>query len=769
VNEDIAGNATRRDRQTGAKLGPLDEEPVEEWVERISARADVSVSEVRRILDRYNIAPARALPPRRHLLLKAVHFAGIKDLAVDGHRDVRRLVPFSFTHEFGPGLTAFGTRNQNEAGKTSLLEVIIWGLRGRCNLQVDVRRWIHQASLEIELAGDKILVGWTITNGRPRGQVLLLNETSRPGWTDIDDRARAHFREQVDRTFGDVEQQSEGTGAHPRGESSGNVPLSHALTELGNDGVVELARFDGDVEFEAVMGAIMLERLGFQRLPQWQRAPAATQVEDTDGTLGEHGWAAWSQALVITNPATKIPLGEEQYVAGRLLQVYLGTAWAAPAAVAAARKSQLESRLGVLRRRVANVEAERGRSLRTLRAEVEELSARLAVMPEVDAVAEADRLLAEIDMAAEEYAQAQQAFTLAAATYGATAKLLEAAEADEYALGQAAVTKRFWHSLKPSCCPRCDAAVEEDRWRQELEGHCSLCGSDVALADGDAATVGQPEPLSGEEAARMVRERVTNISVDELDDLSAVRLQVAQLRSRASSEDRAMDETQAARDATRARLEAARQAGQAVRPGAARARRDAELAVARAQGQLNERSRSGADDPDAVNLRETQAALSVVTAAERVARDRRDSDQAQLLGDVSEVVTDLGRRLGVAQLESATLRGNLNMPVIKGGQRHNFGSLTEGEVLRLKIALVIALLRVGTSAGVGRHPGLLLIDSLGREEVNPDDLVTMLQELQQIALDAQLQIVATSAYGDVLERALPPTSLRLAGVGEWMW
>jgi hypothetical protein len=747
---------------------PPDEEPVEEWIERISSGTDVPVSEVRSILDRYNIAPARALPPRRRLLLKAVHFAGIKDLAVDGRRDVRQLVPFSFTHKFGPGLTAFGTRNQNEAGKTSLLEVIIWGLRGRCNLQRDVRRWIYQASLEIELAGDNIFIGWTITNGRPRGRVLLLSD-KRHEWAEIEDQARAYFREKVDRHLSDLEQQGEGAGTALAVESSEGGPMSHVLSALGKDGAVELAGFVGDAEFEAVMGAVMLERLGFQRLPQWQRAPAAAQVEPTDGTLSEHGWAAWSQALVITNPAIKIPLGEEQYVAARLLQVYLGTAWAAPAAVAAARKSQLESRLGVLRRRVASVEAERETSLQRLRAEIEELSARLAVMPEVDAVAEADRLLAEIDRAAKEYAQAQQTYVTAAATYGATAKLLEAAEADEYALGQAAVTRRFWHSLKPSCCPRCDTAVEEDRWRQELEGHCSLCGSDVALADGDTDTAGQPEPLSSEEANRMVREGVVNINIDELDDLSAVRLQVAQLRSRASAEDRAMDDAQAARDASRARLEAAREGGQAARSGPARARREVELALARAQGQLNERARSGADDPDAANLREAQAAVSVVTAAERVARDRRDSDQAQMLDDVSDVVSELGRRLGVAQMEGATLRGNLNMPVIKGGQRHNFGSLTEGEVLRLKIALVIALLRVGTSAGVGRHPGLLLIDSLGREEVNPDDLATMLQELQQIALDAQLQIVATSAYGDILERVLPQTSLRLAGVGEWMW
>ena len=45
----------------------------------------------------------------------------------------------------------------------------------------------------------------------------------------------------------------------------------------------------------------MLERLGFQSLPQRQRAPGNARIDETDGILSEHGWNAWSQALVITN------------------------------------------------------------------------------------------------------------------------------------------------------------------------------------------------------------------------------------------------------------------------------------------------------------------------------------------------------------------------------------------------------------------------------------------------------------------------------------
>jgi hypothetical protein len=626
-----------------------------------------------------------------------------------------------------------------------------------------VRRWIREAAIETTLAGDRILIGWVVANGRPRGRVLLLDAGRKVDWGSIDDGALTRFQSQAAQGQDDARRRNYLDG------DPGEMPLDEFLTAFTAAGAVELAEFDGDAEFEAVVGELMLERLGFQRLPQWQKAPADARIEDTDGSLGEHGWAAWSQALVITNPAIKVPLGEETYVAARLLQVYLGTAWAGPAAVAAARKSQLESRSGVLHRRAASLESERASSIQGLEAEAQELSARLAAMPEPNAVAEASRLLAEIAAAAEEYAAAQEAYVAAAAAFGATAKLLESAEADEYALEQAAVTRRFWHSLKPSCCPRCDTAVEEDRWQRELEGHCSLCGSDVDLAPEDGGTASQSEPLSTEEAVSLVRAGNADIDLDQLDDLSAVRLQVVQLRTRASEEDAAMDAAQTTRDANRARLEAARQAGMAVDGEAVRTRREIELSLARVQGQLSERARSGSDGPDALILRETQDALAVVSAAERVARQRRDADQQQLLADVSALVTDLGRRLGVAQLENATLKGNLTMPVVKGGQTHNFSKLTEGEVLRLKIALVIALLRVGTSAGVGRHPGLLLIDSLGREEVNPDDLVTMVRELRQIALDAQLQIVATSAYGDILERALPEDSLRLSDIGESMW
>lgn len=67
------------------------------------------------------------------------------------------------------------------------------------------------------------------------------------------------------------------------------------------------------------------------------------------------------------------------------------------------------------------------------------------------------------------------------------------AEQDLAAVREAAVTKRFWHSLKPSCCPRCDAQVQQVQWERELEGACSRSNSPIDSDHEDNA------PASGSE------------------------------------------------------------------------------------------------------------------------------------------------------------------------------------------------------------------------------------------------------------------------------
>ena len=74
-----------------------------------------------------------------------------------------------FVQEFGDGLWAISSE-RNEAGKTSILEIIMWCLRGQPKrLQDDVRAWIHQVTLEGLVDDDPFVVTFDSHEGVPRG------------------------------------------------------------------------------------------------------------------------------------------------------------------------------------------------------------------------------------------------------------------------------------------------------------------------------------------------------------------------------------------------------------------------------------------------------------------------------------------------------------------------------------------------------------------------------------------------------------------------
>jgi len=70
----------------------------------------------------------------------------------------------------------------------------------------------------------------------------------------------------------------------------------------------------------------------------------------------------------------------------------------------------------------------------------------------------------------------------------------------------------------------------------------------------------------------------------------------------------------------------------------------------------------------------------------------------------------------------------------------------------MRIASVIALLRVGASRGVATHPGLLLIDSVAAEEVTEVPARTLIAEVRAVAEELpDLQVVLTTAQPELVD------------------
>lgn len=505
------------------------------------------------------------------------------------------------------------------------------------------------------------------------------------------------------------------------------------LSRLRPDGAVDvLDRFTSDAGFAAAMSRFMMDTLDLDPVP-------ARQGNEEDKQTVVHGWTALSGALYFGGDH-KLLLGDVQWggLPARMLQMYVGLPWASTVMQASTAKKEVEQELARATRATSETAARTVQARSRIEVELEAARETLATaMAEQATAAELDQLAGEIGRLSAVVLEMEQRVSAAEDEY----KLLkQTADDDERSvrnLRENLVATSFFNGLQPTCCPRCDAAVTKDRvTRESAQFSCSLCSEPIA-----------EEQLDGASDAIEEAERRHSIS------------QVTVERSKAG-----LPPLRAQLKLTRASLQTTRDAlVKAAQSDAFAKRRGAELEVARLEGALKERQ----SEPTGF-LPPADAAL--VDAALAEANAAFEAQRGDLLERLNDEILRLGKSFGVLRLEKVKLNWVAQMRLEKGGQPTSFSKLTAGERLRLRIATAIALIRVGRERGVGRHPGLLVIDSPGAEETSDSDLATLLGELKKIAGETPgLQILVASADAPAVLSALGENKCRVAAAGTYLW
>lgn len=700
-----------------------------EWHKRIAKRAETTPSEVIRVLDAQAVPGRRGIPSRQQLRVVAVHFAGVKNRL--GGDDRRELVPFSFTHVFSAPLTAFATHGKNDAGKSTVLEMVLWAVRGVSDVAPDVRAWTRHVIVALRVGDDDVLVAWTLDGKYPAGLILTLPPGYEVGWAALDGEALRQMREDA------------------AGEQTTEA-WDDALLAAEAAGAVVTARFRDEDGFKLAVAEFMGERLGFERLDTFKKNNNAS--DDTDGTPVSHDWPLWSQALMIPKKTITSTLGEDTMTASFVIETYLGTTWGPSKVAARARWKSIDSDTASQRRAFQRDDDTQRAAAAALEEELADAIAQRDALPSTAALDAMETASAALASEVPKLADAEVRYADAAAEQARLRAELVVATADLAATRDAAVTDKFWNALKPSCCPRCDAQVDATRWAREDEGQCSLCDSplDLDVSSGDSLASADDEELDDDSA----------------DDEHAAGGRIEVLETALAEASGRVDAASQTRDATRSRVTELRDllAEQRFDPFAAHR---LDLQIATLTGRIDERAKTvvRADD-----LARVDQVLRVLKATETESERLRSLERSHLLEAVSSHLVELGKRLGFRELEQATFKGNGHLPVVKGGEPANFGQLTDGEKLRMKIAIVIALLRVGNDARVGRHPGLLIIDSPASEEMDANDVRQMLSELTQIGEEVGLQVITSSANAELMLSVLGPDAVRVPPTGaELLW
>lgn len=638
------------------------------WLEAVAEKAGMSLTVAELALRKRGIVADRPLRPAPTLTIRRIAFRGEKRGTAQGAID------FDWS-ELTAGVWAV-TSQRNLRGKSTVLEILLWALRGRPKgLQDDVRRWLSSVCVEFDVDDQRYVVEFAVDERVPRGSLA---------------RRR------------------------PSGETD------------------ELDRFMSDEGFEAAISRFMMNTLDLDPV-------TAMQGKEDERKVVEHGWAALSGGLYFGGDHKQL-LGDVQMggLPARMLQMYIGIPWATTVMQASTVKRELEQ------------EAEKASKAATAAAKDAEIArARIdgelqAAKKILDGFAQVTGTASEIERLAGEVARLSPiALDLAqrlARAEAETTELERLATGDERAvrdLRENIVATQFFNGLKPVCCPRCETRVSNERLKREsADLSCSLCAEEIPIDEMEGADDGldaiEQRFAAAKAAADRARANTNALSV----------------KSKSSSDELENARRELTKAATSATFEE---------------RRKAELDVARLEGALKERQTPAR--PVIVS-----SDVTLINAAHAEADKAYNAGRGDILERLNTEILALGQRLGVQMLEEVKLNTNASLRLTKGGESTSFSKVTAGERLRLRIATAVALIRVGQERGLGRHPGLLIVDSPAAEEVSPDDLTAVLSELQAISRETVgLQIIIGSANASAIVDQLGEQWCRSATGDDYLW
>lgn len=503
------------------------------------------------------------------------------------------------------------------------------------------------------------------------------------------------------------------------------------VTRNSKRGNIPVASFMSESDFAETMSQLMMKELSLESVDIWQRSNSKGA-----GRIITHEWPFLAGAMFISTDYNVL-LGDTKLPSGsvKLLQMYLGLPWVSTYSTASSVKKQLEEQNGnALEER--KVDAER---VQLLHRQIEEKRKLIASYPNessfLQGMSEANSKIRKLSD------EQQRQDTIKSQLEAQRMQMADAVVEDKRELQlflDAQAAGAIFRRLAPTICPRCQKPLSSHAVEGELEtGACCVCNEDLVSEEGmEDKKVELTERLKAsqealEEATRQKKEAAKN-SQKLAQQLEKTRSEYTRLKSQIS---------------------------------AIKNRYVLELELAKLEAELEQLNSVSIKEPP-----QSVIDCKIVAQLEKEAKARFYDIQIELLEAVSKQLVIYAQRFGMKSLSNASLKGNANLQLEKGGVSTSYSKTSPGEKLRLKVATLLAMLKVSEDRGIGRHPGLIMIDSPAAQEVTPTDLDEILTGIKGVVEELpHLQVfIASTATKTVLDHAEAERSKRAYGEN-YLW
>ncbi len=571
---------------------------------------------------------------------------------------------------FHPGVNVM--RAGNDKGKSSILKLIHFCLTGKNELKKDVDGWITEVELVFEIDGIAHAVVVDKTR-RPRGRLVRLGDDDSGSGIAID-------------------------------------PLQGAAV------VVE---FKNGKQMQRELERFFNDAFGLRPLMGTQKASR----KDSDALLDSPtSYRAYFRGMYINQDLGYTTLVTDGIPYGNLFMkvvgMLLGVRGIDGSFAVEARRAHLENRLAKEERYHRRLEeALEPRDLATLDEEVDKLERYIDEL-KVERTAlfvratsnDLDRRLAEVTekLVAFDDVRQQTASHLKNAELELRLAEREAGELESTLASQAALA-----GIQPDRCPVCETRIAERRRHpRHAPGRCLLCHEDVEAPDGHDFEESGRRRLA--EARRSIAARRQQIEARraDLEELDFRARQSVQLKSHLQSQLRSAHQSTAELD------------------------REIELEtryLGRLEAERESVARMVSDDGDGSSIAKMLKQKQILDTVLRHLRTLHADANERMKREFASRVQDYCTTIGFPGLEDVSLGAHLKPRIRQNGKVYAFEELSPGEKVRFVLAFYLAM-AIATAEDLehGAHPGLLLIDSPGKEEMVVKDFEAVVHLLSQV-------------------------------------
>jgi hypothetical protein len=401
----------------------------------VAEKAKVSLAAVDSIFAQAQVIEETGTRPAEHLTIHRLAFSGEKRAAETDNG------PFAFEwRDLDSGLWLVLSDNENQIGKSSILGVMMWALRGtQRSVPATVRAWVEHVELDFSVGLDRYRVSFDDDENTPKGVLLRIS----PG------------------------------------------------------PVRELSAFNGEDEFMRSMDEFMMRRFALQSIPVVNRkSDEASQIR--------HDWNAYAGSMFIesSHPAILGDVAVAG-LWWRMLQLFIGLPYSG-AQIALGSALALEKLRSEQKQTSATPATFYREDIQRLNDSITELEHEWKTLSTTTPRPEdAPELLRKFTHAALDASKAEQAVSdIEHQRSGIVAEVNEA-RTKLRQLKEGAAAKKFFAGLSPVCCPRCAIPFATERLEVEQDGgNCAICDRDTLADDHDALAAALADATSRLEDAK---------------------------------------------------------------------------------------------------------------------------------------------------------------------------------------------------------------------------------------------------------------------------